>query len=207
MINNFFTPFSVAIIIIIVVFLILTRKSWNIVVKKLVVQIRNKWFIAKTPNQEKQGSDKDGRKSNESKKVKKLFQNLNVKNFDELGSLVNSYKTTNELSRKQIEDVQKEKNTFFDLWKFYMFSYLDLYLVFNSKGALLWFYNNPNSTKDMFKLQLYFPPQIVNHELEKETIFLALVSNYLIQKDQRDLYSITNIGRDFLIFINYIKQL
>lgn len=87
-----------------------------------------------------------------------------------------------------------------------MFSYLNSYLVPNSKITLLWLYNHPNSTKDLFKLNIYLAPQILNQDLEKEAIFNALISNFLIAKDERDLYMVTNSGQGFLVFIGLIKQ-
>lgn len=196
MISSFFTTTSVAIIIISIAFIFITHKAWNELIRKGALEIKNKFFNFKTSGQEQVKATSN---TNDQEEIKKLFEKIGVKNTNELDKLFDE-------SKKQISERETSIRNLFNLWKLYMFSYLNLFLVLNSKIALLWFYNNPNSTKEMFKMQLYIPTQVLNIEIEREAIFTALISNYLIQKDQRDLYSVTNIGRDFLIFINFIKQ-
>jgi len=53
----------------------------------------------------------------------------------------------------------------------------------------------------MFKLSIFVSPNVSAPDLEKEAIFNALVSNNLVFKDSRDLYSVSIIGRDFLTFL------
>ena len=57
----------------------------------------------------------------------------------------------------------------------------------------------------MFQLNMIISPVVTNPDLEKESIFNALAGNGLISKGENDLYTVTNIGRDFLIFIGYVQ--
>ena len=86
-----------------------------------------------------------------------------------------------------------------------MFSFLNLFLVPRSKLALIWLLNNPNSTKDMLLLNTIIPPEIENKALEKEAVFNALISHSLMEKDERDLYKVTDIGNDFLKFAGLVN--
>lgn len=181
-----FNPTSVAITIIVCFFLYLTRKSWNGNIKKLVINIKNKYFSAQTNKDEQKKVQDLGQESAESKKAKKFLIDL-------------------EESKERIKKLEENNGELFKNWKYYMFSYFSLYLVISSKLALLWLQNNSNITKDLFKLNMVIPSTVLDKEVEKEAIFNALVSNYLISKDNRDLYYVTNIGLDFLKFIGYVK--
>lgn len=85
--------------------------------------------------------------------------------------------------------------------EFYEFAYLDKFLVYNSKQALLWF-QNP-STKDHFITNFQLLGQIANPIAEKEAIFSALISNSLIQSEGL-LVSISEKGIKFLKHIKLI---
>ena len=74
-----------------------------------------------------------------------------------------------------------------------------------SKIALFWLNNNPSVTKELFCLSIVFPQEFENKEIEKEAVFSALLSHNLIQKNLSDLYSVTNIGQDFLKFTGLLK--
>jgi len=173
-------PTSFAIIFIVCFFLYLTRKSWQKVTNKAVIKFNSKWLSINTGQE--QGKVQINKIFAESKKAKKLYKTLN-------------------LSNEKIKKLEENGRVLLSLWKFYMFSYLNLFLVPVSKLSLLWLGNNTNTTKEMFKINMRISPDINNQDIEKEAIFNALASNNLISKNSNDLYSITNIGRDFLIFI------
>ena len=83
----------------------------------------------------------------------------------------------------------------------YEFAYLNLYLVYNSKLALLWFYK-VSFTKENFINSFPLPPQIINQTAEKEAIFNALLANGLIEQDGI-LFRITEKGKRFLKYLGY----
>jgi len=100
----------------------------------------------------------------------------------------------------QISQQQEVIRYWVERAKLYEFLYLNLYLVPNSKTALLWFINP--STKDNFIYSFILPPQIVNQKEEKEAIFNALLSNGLIEQDGI-LFKISEKGKRFLKFLGY----
>jgi hypothetical protein len=196
MINIFFTPTSVAIIILGAIFLFITKSSLNRLIEKGVLVITNRWFRFNSTKQEPQ--KKRGNEKEEIKQTRILYKSLNIKGASELKLLIDE-------KNKNLYESKTRENTLFQLWKNYMFSYFNLFFVLNTKVALLWFYNNPSSSKEMFNLTYNLPPQITNQVLEKEIIFNVLLRNGLIEKDAKWLYSTSNMGHDFLTFIGFIK--
>lgn len=81
------------------------------------------------------------------------------------------------------------------------FAYLNSYLVFNSKTALLWIFLRP-TTRENFLANFSLPPQIFNPLAEKEAILNTLLINHLIES--RDgLLLITDKGKRFLRYLGY----
>lgn len=87
------------------------------------------------------------------------------------------------------------------------FAYLNYYLVFNTKQALLWFNNMPlkTSTKENFIQNCFLQIQVPNILAEKEAIFSALLVNNLIQITDQQVYKITEKGERFLKSIGWTK--
>jgi len=179
----FINPVSFSVIVIVCFFLFLTKKSWNSVVKKAVVRFTSKWLKIDTEQQKKLV----GKKVISTSIVKQLY-----KNIDE--------------SHSKIEELRTHNQSLFKYWQFYMFSFLDKFLVLNSKTSLLWLFNNPGSTKELFQLNMVVSNLVKNIDLEKESIFNALLVHSLINKDDKDLYTVSNIGRDFLKFIGFVTN-
>jgi hypothetical protein len=109
-----------------------------------------------------------------------------------------------ETESKRAESLAKINDELLSLSKFWFFSFLNIYLVHNTKRALMLFKNQP-MTKELFKQYFDLPQEIPNHELEKERIFNVLLMFKLIEKKSDDLYHITNTGEEFLKFIGWIK--
>lgn len=205
--NSFFSSWYFVVIVLGTAFIFFTRKSLNEVIRKAAIEINHRLFKFKTTGQEQQKVTKVADESlSEHKEFKKLLVKLNVKNFTEFNKLLEEAVQESLSDKNKINELDNRLNTVISLWRFYMFSYLSVYLVPNSKIALLWLYNNPNSTKDMFKLTVNLPLQILNPDLEREAIFNALVSHFLIVKDDRDLYMVSDLGREFLVFVGLIKS-
>ncbi len=205
--SSFFNSWHFVAIVLGIVFIFFTKKAWNEVIKRAAIEIKNRFFTFKSTGQEQQKVAKiEDKSATEHKEFKKLLNKLNVKNFSKFNKLLEDAVQESLSDKNKIKELETRLDTVIDLWKFYMFSYLNSYLVPNSKITLLWLYNHPNSTKDLFKLNIYLAPQILNQDLEKEAIFNALISNFLIAKDERDLYMVTNSGQGFLVFIGLIKQ-
>jgi len=204
--SSFFNSWYFVVIILGTIFIFCTRKSWNEVIKRAAIEIKNKFLSFKSTNQEQQKVKKADRKPGvEEKRLRVLYKNLGVGNFDEFDQLFGKLLKESYENKNKLNQQENSIKTIFTLWKFYMFSYLKLYLVPNSKLALLWLYNNPNQTKDMFQLSMFIPQSILTPIVEKEAIFNALISHNLIFKDIRDLYSVSNIGKDFLGFEGLMK--
>jgi len=87
-----------------------------------------------------------------------------------------------------------------------MFLYLDIFLVPNTKSALMWFFNNSSSTKSLFSTVFELPANIEDIDAQKEIIFNVLLNNALIIKSDSDQYMITDLGRDFLRHIGYLSN-
>ena len=187
------------------VFLILVRDS----LKKLVDKIR---FSIKRDNvdvstipasepQEKKGAD-------ELQKMKEFFAEIGVVDFDTFKKSFVKLIDGLEGQKKKMQEAESKTNSLFQLVSLYDFKYLDLYLVFNTKTALLWFYNLKQKpvTKDFFMLGFELPPLLKNHKLEREAIFGALLGEGLIEKTGKGLYQITKKGADFLQFIGFLKK-
>lgn len=92
---------------------------------------------------------------------------------------------------------------YYERSELYEFAYLSLYLVPNSKSALLWFYNQ-SSTKENFMLQFRFPILIAYPHREREVIFSTLLVNGLIEQ-AGVLFKISEKGIKFLKYIRYIS--
>ncbi len=87
------------------------------------------------------------------------------------------------------------------------FAYLNYYLVFNTKQALLWFNIMPlkTSTKENFIQNCFLQIQVPNVLAEKEAIFSALLVNNLIQVTDQQVYIRAEKGERFLRSIGFIK--
>lgn len=194
-IKSILPVWAVVLMVLGTVFLVLTKDAWNKVITEGAIQIKNR-FINFYHNGEEQRVSKT-RTSIELQEIKKLYKDLGVKSVEDIYTLF-------ETSKKSIEQSKTQQTNLFYLWRHYMFSFLNLFLVPRSKLALVWLFNNPNSTKDMFLLNINVSEEI-NKELEKEAVFNALINHNLIEKDGRDLFSVTNIGNDYLKLIGLIK--
>lgn len=195
--KNLLPSWALVIIVLGVTFLYLTRKSWNKVVDDAAIKIRTKIFNFDRKGEERQKNIKDSN-NEESKKIKALYERLGVSKADDIYVLL-------ETNKKVVEESKVQQNTLFNLWRHYMLSFLNLFLVPRSKLCLLWITANPKSTKELILLKIEFPKEFENKEMEKEAVFSALLSHSLIQKNQQDLYSVTNIGIDFLKFVGFLK--
>jgi len=143
----------------------------------------------------------------DNKKIKEIINDVGVKDIDELGPFLKNIKEDLQNKDKTIEEKEKLIKGLFNLVRFYDFSYLNLYLVFNSKLTLLWFYNQGlqhSSTKELFLLTFPLPPQIQNPQLEKEAIFAALTSNNLLNLTENAIYKVSPKGEQFLKHIKFI---
>lgn len=87
------------------------------------------------------------------------------------------------------------------------FAYLNYYLVFNTKQALLWFnsINLKTSTKENFFFSCLLQIQALNVQAEKEAIFNALLVNGLIHLAHQQTYKIAEKGERFLKYIGYVR--
>ncbi len=85
----------------------------------------------------------------------------------------------------------------------YEFAYLNYFLVFNTKQALLWFnsISLKTSTKDNFIQGYFLSIQDSNILAEKEAIFNALLVNNLIEDTGQQTFKISEKGERFLEFI------
>lgn len=115
---------------------------------------------------------------------------------------------TKEKETKEQECENKDQiiQYFVERSELYEFAYLSLYLVHNSKLALLWFYNqiSNSSTKENFISQYVLPPpQIINPIAEKEAIFNALMVNGLLEQTGV-LFKISEKGTKFLKHTKFI---
>ena len=136
----------------------------------------------------------------EIKKIQTKIETLSKEKRDKEHKISEQERLIDELF-KISHDLLKLNNVLIKDVEFYEFSYLNLYLVDNSKQALWWFYQNP-STKENFINSFFLPPQIVNQIAEKEAIFNALLVNDLIKK-QNEFYVISEKGKKFLKFLGY----
>jgi hypothetical protein len=105
---------------------------------------------------------------------------------------------------EEYEKNKKEKDEFATLAAYWFLSFLNSFLVYNSKLALSLFRKMPMS-KEFFKKIFQLPPEIKDHDLEKEAIINALLTYKLIEPKEDGLYHITKLGEDFLKFIGWIK--
>ena len=199
--KEFFVSYQFVLIILGIFFIFITRKSWNNIIKKISLEnIVNMYFKWKNKNKKQTNllSKED------EPKFRKLFFDLKVKSFDEFLLSLSSYVQTSEQTKVQIKEIENRNEELVNSLRFYMFSYLNLFLLNHTKEALVWFYNNPNITKEIF-LNNIFLNSILNLRSQKEIIFNIFLQHYLITKNQQDLYFVTDLGIDFLKFIGSIR--
>lgn len=202
LISGFVNSWKFVVVVLILAFLVIFKKTietllGKVSLEKILNKVVGMWNKNKTQAKFTPKEDL--------LKIKKFFTDIKVKSFDDFYNQLTVYVQSSERTKSKVQELEKSNQELFNLWKVYMFSYLDLFLVYSSKSALLWFYNHPYITKDYFTNNFILPNFVVDQNNQKEIIFNILLQNYLILKDVRDLYSVTNIGRDFLIFINFIK--
>lgn len=143
----------------------------------------------------------------EKDKIEKVLGQVGVSDVGELDKYLKQTKSDLENRDKTIEEKENLIKALFNLVQFYEFSYINLALVFNSKFALLWFYNQGlqhSSTKDLFLLTFPLSPQIENHQIEKEAIFSALTTNNLLMLTTNGSFQVTQKGEQFLKFIKFL---
>jgi len=139
----------------------------------------------------------------EKKVEEKLEESGITLNKEQLKQIEETFETlSKEKEDKEVRISQQQEviRYWVERAELYEFLYLNLYLVYNSKAALLWFINP--STKDNFIYSFFLPPQIVNQIAEKEAIFNALLSSGLIEQDGL-LFKISGKGKRFLKFLGY----
>lgn len=110
---------------------------------------------------------------------------LSQEQVQQLDEVFNNLSKEKETKEQEIANKDQAIKYFAERAELYEFSYLSLYLVFNSKFALLWFYNqiSNSSTKENFNSQFILNNQVINPFAEKEAIFNALLVNGLLEQN------------------------
>ena len=121
LIKSILPAWSMIIIILGLAFLILTRKAWNKVINDAAIKIRSKLFNLDRKGEERQNNIKDI-SPKEVQNLKELYKKLGIKKVDDIYLIL-------EQSKKVIQHSTTQQSTLFGLWKFYMFSFLNLFLV------------------------------------------------------------------------------
>ncbi len=189
-------PWALIIIFLVGWFLFLTRTAWNTLINEGVLRVKNKFFRFDRGTDQQDGTK--NKNSSEYKKLEKLYEDLGVRNIEDLYSTI-------ETNKQSVKDLEDRNNSIFQFWQHYMFSFFDIFLVPRSKLALIWLYGNPYATKEFLCLNIVINSEIENKHLEREAVFNALYSHNLVEKDQRDLYKVSNIGSDYLRFAGLIN--
>jgi len=212
--RSLFVSWYGVVIIIACFFIAVTQKAWLDLIKRINFSFKKKGVMAST-NEILEGQ-KTIFKKDDLEKIKRFLIEQKLNTYEDFENFIN--KITQSLIKQDEKIIEKEKliielqkyiQELFKLIKFYEFSYLNLYLVYNSKLALWWFYVqniNHSATKQIFILSFPLPEQIINPNIEKEAIFNALLSNGLIENVSSDLYRVTLKGEEFLKFIGLIKN-
>lgn len=86
------------------------------------------------------------------------------------------------------------------------FRLLDNLLVFNTKTALHWFnlQINHQSTKTNFNNSFNLPTVIINPDVEKDSIFNALLRNDLLENLGDENYKISSKGQKYLAYLGVV---
>ncbi len=202
-ISKFINSWYFVVIIVLIVFLFLTKKSWNKVVKEISLEkifLRIVSIFRKNQEQKKLLSKED------ISKFKKLLDGMNVKSYDDFYFHLSTYVQTSEQTKEKIKEIERKNNELLKLWQYFMFSYFNILLVPNSKQVLHWFYINSLTTKEVF-LNHFFPSTnaLINLRSQKEIIFNVLLQNSLLLKNNENLFYVSSLGTDFLKFIGLIR--
>lgn len=179
-----FTNWPVPTVVGIVIFFLIFKRQ----ISDLLTRIKKVGKNGVLLTQEVSSIDKEKIKLEE---IKYALETRGIKNKEDL-------EKTFELYEKEITALHQQV-------KFWFFSYLNLYLVYNSKVALLTFKNFPMS-KEAFKKLFYLPPEIPNPEKEKEIIFSTLSQFKLIEEKGNGVYFISLLGEEFLKFIGWLPE-
>lgn len=138
MIEKFLNSGYFVIIFLGTVFIFFTRKSLNEVIRKAAIEINHRLLKFKSAGQEQQKVAKiEDKSASEHMEFKKLLKKLNVENFNEFNLLLENAVQESLSDKNKIKELETRLDTVIGLWKFYMFPYFNLYLVANSKLALL----------------------------------------------------------------------
>lgn len=124
---------------------------------------------------------------------------LSQEQVQKLDEVFNNLSKEKETKEQEIADKEQAIKYFAERAELYEFAYLSLYLVFNSKLALLWFYNQTSntSTKENFNSQFILNNPVINPFAEKEAIFNALLVNGLLEQNG-SLFKTSEKGTRFL---------
>lgn len=130
---------------------------------------------------------------------------LSKEQFQQIDDAFNNLSKEKETKEQESANKDQIIKYFVERSELYEFAYLSLYLVANSKLALLWFFNQPSSssTKENFIAQFILPPQIINPFAEKEAIFNALIVNGLLEQNGI-LFKVPEKGIKFLKHVKFI---
>ena len=110
----------------------------NEVIRKAAIEINHRLLKFKSAGQEQQKVAKiEDKSASEHMEFKKLLKKLNVENFNEFNLLLENAVQESLSDKNKIKELETRLDTVIGLWKFYMFPYFNLYLVANSKLALL----------------------------------------------------------------------
>lgn len=124
---------------------------------------------------------------------------LSKEQIQQLDEAFNNLSKEKETKEQEIADKNQAIRYFAERAELYELAYLSVYLVYNSKLALFWFYNqtSSSSTKENFISQFILFGQVNNPFAEKESIFNALLVNELLEQNGA-LFKISEKGIKFL---------
>ena len=137
---------------------------------------------------------------------KGLTLTLNEEQINNIESHINNLSSEVETKTSELQNKDETIRYLIERAEIYEFAYLNYFLVFNTKSALLWFNNNATlgATQDYFLQVFILTGNILNPLGEKQAIFSTLLANGLIFQDGV-LFKITDKGARFLKSIKFIN--
>ncbi len=183
------------------VFVVAMRKALAALVNKLTVTIHNKDINVST--QQSELAAKDISKTGEYEKIAGTLARLNIESADDLEAFLNEMYEELDSQDKTIDEAEQLTKLLLEMKENYEFAYLNLFLVPDSKRALLLFQESDPMTKDLF-MTVFHPHHEQEDEEERELIFSTLLTNGLVEMAGNSLYQISDKGVRLLKYIQYI---
>jgi hypothetical protein len=182
------------------VLIVFTHRSLGKFIEKLTLRFQRENLMVATEHSVEQLDVED---TGEFKKIQASMSELHISADREFGDFLDSVKRhlmSYPLTKREVRGLI---HTIFTIKEQYEFAYLNLFLVANTKRAMLLLFERETVTKELFLSLIPLPEEIEDRQNQKEIIFNVLLCHHLISFEH-GLCKVSDKGERFLEFIELV---